>query len=143
MKIIAWLLSLFFAFTLGAETASQPRETDEELRNKVQEHLDVIVDEGAAIVDDVTEEIRKDERVQEAEQFIQDVKDVAQDTAEDLSQVVENAKTRVEEKFGTGEPEAAGETDEAVQPEAVAEPEVPVEPEAPQETPAPGEPVNG
>ena len=135
MKFIAWLLSLFFAFSLGAGTNSQPGETDEELRSKVQEHLDVIVDESAAIVDVVTEEIRKDERVQEAEKFVQDVQDVAQETVDELSQVVENTKNRVEEKFGTEDP---GETDEVL-PAAEPIPEEPVQPEIP----APADPVNG
>ena len=93
MKFIAWLLSLFFAFSLGAGTNSQPGETDE------------------------------------------DVQDVAQETVDELSQVVENTKNRVEEKFGTEDP---GETDEAL-PAAEPIPEEPVQPEIP----APADPVNG
>ncbi|MBQ9251334.1 MAG: hypothetical protein IJ188_01685 [Clostridia bacterium] len=126
MKFLAWILSLIFAFNLGAGTTTEPKETDEELRNRVQEHIDTIVDEGAAIVDEIAEEIRNDEQVQEAEQFIQDVQDVAEETLKDLNQVYENAKDRVEEKFGSQE------TETEAAPETVEE-----------EQPGPDEPVNG
>ena len=128
MNFLSWLLSILLAFTLGAQSGTKTTETDDELRNRVQEHLDVIVDESAAIVDEVTESIRKDEKVQEAEQFIQDVQDVAQETIDDLNQVAEDAKKRVEEKFGPDE--AAEETEEALPPE-------------PADAPVAGEPING
>ncbi|MBQ9210702.1 MAG: hypothetical protein IJ153_03295 [Clostridia bacterium] len=127
MKFLAWILSLIFAFNLGAGTTTESQKSDEELRNRVQEHIDTIVDEGAAIVDEITDEIRNDERVQEAEQFIQDVQDVAEETLKDLNKVYEDAKDRVEEKFGAEEVE----TEEA--PETVEE----------EEKPGPDEPVNG
>ena len=111
MKFLAWLLSVFFAFNLGAQTADSPKETDDELRNKVQEHLDVIMDESAALVDDVTDSIRNDERIQDAEKFIQNVQDVAEETLDDLNQVYEDTKTRVEEKFGDGQSEDADAAD--------------------------------
>lgn len=102
MRFLAWLLSLFFAFSLGANSTPATRETDEELRNRVQEHLDVIADESAAIVDEVTESIQNDERVQQAEQFARDVEEVAQATWDDLNRAAEDAQKRVEEKFGKG-----------------------------------------
>jgi len=132
MKFLAWLLSLVFAFNLGAGSKTDSaRETDAELRNRVQEHIDTIVDESAAIVDEVTESIRQDERVKEVEKKVQDVKDVVTDTAQDVNQVIENTKDRVEEKFGP---------EETVAPEAM-----PAVPEAaePQDQPMPEEPVNG
>ena len=129
MRFLAWLLSLFFAFSLGANSTPATRETDEELRNRVQEHLDVIADESAAIVDEVTESIQNDERVQQAEQFARDVEEVARGTWDDLNRVAEDAQKRVEEKFGKGtatkapetgaEETAAPETEEAAAPEAV------------------------
>lgn len=148
MKFLAWLLSLLFAFNLGSQSASTPTVTDEELRNKVQEHMDVIVDEGAALVDDVTDSIRNDDRVKDAEKFAQDVEEVTKETLDDLNQVYENTKNRVEEKFGTagtGETEAGEkapaetedtvETEQAVEaePEVTAEPEITVDGEAPQD----------
>lgn len=132
MKFLAWLLSLVFAFNLGAGSKTDSgRETDAELRNRVQEHIDTIVDESAAIVDEVTESIRQDERVKEVEKKVQDVKEVVTDTAQDVNQVIENTKDRVEEKFGPGE--------------TVAPEETPAGPEAaePQDQPMPEEPVNG
>ncbi|MBQ3704821.1 MAG: hypothetical protein II888_00030 [Clostridia bacterium] len=139
MKFIAWLLSLLFAFNLGAGTVGTREETDDELKNKVQEHIDVIVDEGAAIVDDVTESIRNDERVKEAEEFVQDVKDVAEETLEDLNKVVEDTKERVEEKFGAPEEAEAPEAGEPTLPPEVT-PEV-----MPEVTPDPADedPING
>ena len=112
MKLIAWLLSLIFAFSLGAETAAPSRETDDELRTKIQDHIDVIVDEGAAILDDVSEEIRQDERVQEAEQFIQDVKDVTEESLDGLKDWTKETKDRVEDTFGSGRKTDEAETDE-------------------------------
>jgi len=136
MKFLAWLLSLVFAFNLGAGSKTDSaRETDAELRNRVQEHIDTIVDESAAIVDEVTESIRQDERVKEVEKKVQDVKDVVTDTAQDVNQVIENTKNQVEEKFGPGAKHG-----ETVAPEAT-----PAVPEAaePQDQPMPEEPVNG
>ncbi len=103
MKILAWLLSLFFAFNLGAEKGTAPKASDDELRGRVQEHIDVIVDESAAIVDEVTDELRNSPAAQDAEKYARDVREIAEGTLTDLNQVVENTKDRVEEKFGTGD----------------------------------------
>ncbi len=85
MKFLGWLLSLIFAFNLGAGTVrSTSTATDSELKQKVQEHMDVIVDESAAMVDDVLAEIRQDEHVQKAEEFAQDVREIVDDTAQDV-----------------------------------------------------------
>ena len=131
MIILAWLLSLVMAFSAGANSAdTSSKETDDELRARVQEHIDTIVDEGAAIVDEITDEIRENEHVKEAEQFARDVQEIAEDTAEELNQVFDNTKQRIEEKFGSPEetpatvpeetPASAPETEE--QPEEQAEP---------------------
>ena len=133
MKFLAWLISVIFAFSLGAESNTAPSQSDEELKNRVQQHIDTIVDESAAIVDDVTDAIRSDEYVQETEQFIQDVQDIAEQTASDLSAVVESTKTRIEEKFGTEEAEkdeAVPETDASVDGEAAPETDASVDGEA-------------
>ncbi len=85
MKLISWVLSLIFAFSLGAGVRSDNNnETSSELQQKVQDHMDVIVDEAAAIVDDVTAEIRQNEHVQEAEAFAEDVKEIVNNTMDDI-----------------------------------------------------------
>ena len=85
MKLVSWLLSLIFAFSLGAGVkTAETEETNSELQQKVQDHMDIIVDEAAAIVDDVTEQIRQNEHVQEAEAFADDVKEIVNNTMEDI-----------------------------------------------------------
>ena len=85
-QIIGWLLSLSLAFFIGISVGNHNSDapSDSELQQKVQDHMDVIIDEAAGIVDDVAEEARKDERVREAEEFVDDVKDIAQNTADDI-----------------------------------------------------------
>ena len=115
MKLVSWLLSLIFAFSLGAGV--KPAETDEanaELQQKVQDHMDVIVDEAAAIVDDVTEQIRQNEHVQEAEAFAEDVKEIVNNTMDDIKN-----------HFGTTEEEPAPADQEAAAEAPAATEEVP------------------
>ena len=59
-RFFGWLLSVICAFSLGAGLRSDA-PADSELQQKVQSHMDVIVDESAAMVDDVAEEIRKND----------------------------------------------------------------------------------
>ena len=84
IRILEKVLLFLFAFSLGAGMAGDTKQVDPELQQKVQGHLDVIVDESAALVDDVLDEARKDERVQEAEEFVNDVREIAQNTADDI-----------------------------------------------------------
>ena len=93
MKLISWVLSLIFAFSLGAGVRSDNNtETNSELQQKVQDHMDVIVDEAAAIVDDVTAEIRQNEHVQEAEAFAEDVKEIVNNTMDDINPTLAQRK---------------------------------------------------
>ena len=121
MKLISWLLSIVVAFSLGAGVRTD-REPNSELQQKVQDHMDVIVDEAAAIVDDVTEELRQNEHVQEAEAFAEDVKEIVNNTMDDIK-----------EHFGTeenaSEADAPAETVEAA-------PEIAENAEAAEEEPA-------
>ena len=103
MKFFAWLLSLLFAFNLGAQNGTVPTETDEELRGRVQGHLDTIVDESAAIVDEIAGTVREDGRVQEAERFASDMKDIAEEAIQDLDQVYQKTRKRVEERLAGDE----------------------------------------
>lgn len=136
MKFLAWVLSLFFAFNLGAQTEKNPSLSDSELQDRVQKHLDVIVDESAAIVDEVAGEIRNDPLVKDAEKFVQDVQEVAEETMDELNQVVENTKERVQDKFGPKEEPSVQDPAPAAVPEGGPGP-------APEDAPAPHEPVNG
>ena len=95
--LLKGLFTFIFAFMLGAGYAQDKPPADSELQQKVQEHMDVIVDESAAIVDDVMEEVRQDERVQQMEQFANDVNEIANNTRADI-----------EAHFGT--PDTAEET---------------------------------
>ena len=98
--LLKGLFTFIFAFMLGAGYAQDKPPADSELQQKVQEHMDVIVDESAAIVDDVMEEVRQDERVQQMEQFANDVNEIANNTRADI-----------EAHFGT--PDTAEETADA------------------------------
>ena len=84
-KFVLWLCSVVFAFSLGAQSTN-PKATDSELEKKVRDHIDVIVDEAAGIADDISAEIRKDERVQQATEFVDDVKDIIRNTQEDIQE---------------------------------------------------------
>ena len=100
MRIWAWILGILIALNVGG---AQPKETDDELRSKIQSHIDVIVDESAAIIDDVAESIRSNERLQDADQKLADAAEVAQDTAAELEQVLESAGSRMRDIFGADE----------------------------------------
>ena len=103
MRILLWILCLLAALSSGGPKKT---ETDEELRNRVQTHLDTIVDEGAAILDDVADSIRGDERVQETKEFVRDVIDITGETVEKLDGVLDEARAEAEERLsptGNGE----------------------------------------
>lgn len=113
-KFVLWLCSVVFAFSLGARSTS-PEATDSELEQRVREHMDVIVDEAAGIADDIAEEIRKDEHVQQAGEFVDSVKEIVRNTQEDI-----------EDHFGQ-------KTEDPADPGEEAAPEAPAE-EAPEES---------
>lgn len=133
MKLIAWLLTFLFAFSLGAGTRDADRPSDSELAQKVQAHMDVIVDESAAMVDDVVEEIRKDEHVQNAEAFVEDVGEIIDNTREDIQDHFGKKDGETQEAAEEARPEAQAPAE--AEAEAEAEPEAPAEaePEAPAE----------
>ena len=101
-----WILSLVLAFNVGAGVGSN---ADPELKQKVSDHIDVIVDESAGIVDDVTEaarakadELRDSDAVKSAEEFANDVDEIINNTLDDI-----------DAHFSTGETELADEAVEA------------------------------
>ena len=95
MKIIlAWILSMFLSYGAGVN-AGRDYQEDTELEQKVQAHMDVIVDEAAGIVDDVSEaarsrretmesELRQSDEYQKAEKFVNDVQEIVDDTEADI-----------------------------------------------------------
>ncbi len=69
--------------------------------------------------------------------------DVTQETLDDLNQVAEDAKKRIEDKFGTTEADAATEKNAATE-ETVETEETPAPvPAVPEDAPVAGEPING
>jgi hypothetical protein len=112
--ILAWILSMFLSFGAGVSTG-RDYQSDTELEQKVQAHMDVIVDEAAGIVDDVSEaarsrretlesELKESGKYKKAEQFVNDVQEIADNTAADI-----------EAHFGTGETETEAETEAETQ----------------------------
>ena len=77
------VLLFVFAFFLGLGY-TEDKTVDSELQQKVQDHMDVIVDESAALVDDVVDEVRKNEHVKKAEEFVNDVNEIVENTANDI-----------------------------------------------------------
>ena len=98
LKVFAWLFSVIFAFNLGAGVNSD-QPADSELEQKIRDHMDVL---------------RKNEKVKEAEDFVNDVQEI-----------IDNTKKDIDAHFGTQETtEEAVETEETVNTEETAEPEV-------------------
>ena len=102
---LAWILSIILAF--GAGTAVGSHEPDGELEQKVSDHVDVIVDEMAGIVDDVSEaaneridelesEITSSDEYKKAEEFKENVKEIADDTKADIEEHFGDAEESVE-----------------------------------------------
>ena len=115
----AWLLSILLSFGAGA-AAGRSYQPDTELEQKIQGHMDVIVDEAAGIVDDVSQvardrretlesELEDSETYKKAEKFVNDVQEIADNTTADI-----------DAHFGTGETETEAET----QPEPETQPQV-------------------
>ncbi|MCR5160419.1 MAG: hypothetical protein K6C06_01500 [Lachnospiraceae bacterium] len=83
-----WILSLVLAFNVGAGVGAN---VDPELKQKVSDHIDVIVDESAGIVDDVAEaarakadELRDSDAAKSAEEFVNDVDEIVNNTLDDI-----------------------------------------------------------
>lgn len=100
----SWLLSVLLAFGAGT-AAGRHYEPNTDLEQQVSDHVDVIVDEMAGIVDDVNAakeqrqseweaEMETDEDYRRAKEFVEDVREIADNTAADI-----------EAHFGSGEEE--------------------------------------
>ena len=124
---LAWLLSLLLAFGAGASVgrdAGQNTPADDELQQKISDHMDVIVDEAAGIVDDVNEaaqakvdELKESDPYKSAEEFVNNVDEIVDDTVEDI-----HAHFGPEDETETALEEAIEETETALE-EAIDETE--------------------
>ena len=100
-KFISWLLSLALAFGAGAAvTTYQPAD---ELKQKVSDHMDVIVDEAAGIVDDVSEAAQKRRDELESELENNESYRKAKQFKEDVEEIIDHTKEDIDAHFGTEE----------------------------------------
>ena len=118
MRFLAWLFSMIFAFNLGAGVNSD-KPADSELEQKIRDHMDVIVDESAAMMDDIADEFRNNEHVKEAEAFAEDVREIVDNTKQDIEDHFGKPAEETTETEPAAEPEAAG-TEQTAEPEAAA-----------------------
>ena len=100
----AWLLSLLLSFGAGA-AGGMKYERDTELEQKVQGHMDVIVDEAAGIVDDVSEAARDRRETLESELKDSETYKKAEEIVNDVQEIADNADADMDAHFGTGESE--------------------------------------
>ena len=125
MIFLNWLLSILLAFGLGtgvgANYADDPANA--ELKEKVEAHMDVIVDEAASIVDDVAaaadqkwEDVKNSDEAQKVQQF-----------KDDVDEIVSNTLNDIEEHFGPEDAESIAEEAASAAEEAVEEVESAVE----------------
>ena len=101
----AWLLSLILSFGAGA-TVGRNYEPDTELEQKVQGHMDVIVDEAAGIVDDVSEAARDRRETLESELKDSETYKKAEEIVNDVQEIADNTAADIDAHFGTGESES-------------------------------------
>ena len=118
-KILGWLLSLVLAFFIGA-SVSRREPSDSELQQKVQDHMDIIIDESAALVDDVIDEVRENEHVKKAEEFADSVGEIVDNTVEDIHAHFDEPESESEADAAEEAGEAAEAAEDAV--EEAAEP---------------------
>ena len=144
----AWFLSLLVVFGVGVNAGREyePEEANPELKQKVTEHLDAIVDEMAGLADDLNaeaekqmEEFRQSEFVRSVEDFFNNVKEIAENTAEDIRKRFGGDET--EEKAPAVPEEAPAETEAAPEAAEEAPAETEAAPEAAEEGPAETESV--
>jgi hypothetical protein len=111
MKIIlAWILSMFLSYGAGVN-AGRDYQEDTELEQKVQAHMDVIVDEAAGIVDDVSEAARSRRETMESELRQSDEYQKAEKFVNDVQEIVDNTAADIDAHFGTDETETETEAE--------------------------------
>ena len=111
MKILlAWILSMFLSYGAGVN-AGRDYQEDTELEQKVQAHMDVIVDEAAGIVDDVSEAARSRRETMESELRQSDEYQKAEKFVNDVQEIVDNTAADIDAHFGTDETETETEAE--------------------------------
>ena len=86
MDLLAWLLAMALGFSAGV-SAGRDYEKDTELEQKVQAHMDVIVDEADAAKqrrETVESEFKESDCYKKAKEFVGDVKEISDDTKADI-----------------------------------------------------------
>lgn len=109
---LAWLLTVFLSFGAGV-SAGRDYQEDTELEQKVQAHMDVIVDEAAGIVDDVSAAAKERRETAESEFKESDTYKKAEEFVGDVQEIADNTAADIDAHFGTGETETETETEEA------------------------------
>lgn len=109
-SFFAWLLAMFLSFGAGVD-AGREYQKDTELEQKVQAHMDVIVDEAAGIVDDVTAAAKQRRESVESEFKESDEYKKAESFVNDVQEIADNTKADIDAHFGTGETEAETEAE--------------------------------
>ena len=100
-KLISWILSVVLAFGAGAAVSTY--QPDEELKQNVSDHMDVIVDEAAGIVDDVTEAAQQRRGELESELENNENYRKAKEFKEDVEEIIDHTKEDIDAHFGTEE----------------------------------------
>ncbi len=113
----AWIMTILLSFGAGASVGHEYQE-DTELEQKVQAHMDVIVDEAAGIVDDVSASAKERRAQAESEFKDSDAYKEAEEFAGDVEEIVNNTKEDIDAHFGDEtetETEALAETETALE----------------------------
>ncbi len=111
MDLLAWLLAMALGFSAGV-SAGRDYEKDTELEQKVQAHMDVIVDEAAGIVDDVTDAAKQRRETVESEFKESDCYKKAKEFVGDVKEISDDTKADIDAHFGSDETETETETEE-------------------------------
>jgi hypothetical protein len=112
-ELLGWLLALVLGFSAGVSASRDPQR-DTELEQKVQAHMDVIVDEAAGIVDDVSAAAEERRETFESELKDTDAYKKTEEFVNDVQEIAENTKLDIEEHF-------SDETEEETEAETEAE----------------------
>ncbi len=112
-ELLGWLLALLLGFSAGVSADRDPHR-DTELEQKVQAHMDVIVDEAAGIVDDVSAAAEERKETLESELKESDAYKKTEEFVNDVQEIAENTKLDIEEHF-------SDETEEETEAETEAE----------------------
>ena len=112
-SFFAWVLTMLLSFGAGV-SAGRDYQKDTELEQKVQAHMDVIVDEAAGIVDDVSAAAEERRETFESELKDTDAYKKTEEFVNDVQEIAENTKLDIEEHF-------SDETEEETEAETEAE----------------------